>query len=129
MQYLFSVLWGKHVSWWAMLLTHFQENTYQQCKISLLFFREKRKHPPFLSLIVLFAHLECHNLVHVKRLFQTIRTCTPKIKKRGVTNRVPMHVLRVYFIFVVTSFIWFSNLSILSVPDEGYSRNASCALN
>ena len=25
--------------------------------------------------------------------------------------------------------IWFSNLLILSVPDEGYSRNASCALN
>ena len=25
--------------------------------------------------------------------------------------------------------IWFSNLSTLSVPDEGYSRNASCALN
>jgi len=24
---------------------------------------------------------------------------------------------------------WVSNLSILSVPDEGYSRNASCALN
>ena len=24
---------------------------------------------------------------------------------------------------------WFSILSILSVPDEGYSRNASCALN
>jgi hypothetical protein len=23
---------------------------------------------------------------------------------------------------------WFSNLSILSVPDEGYSRNASCAI-
>ena len=26
-------------------------------------------------------------------------------------------------------FTWLSNLSILSVPDEGYSRNASCALN
>jgi len=25
--------------------------------------------------------------------------------------------------------IWLSNLSILSVPYEGYSRNASCALN
>jgi hypothetical protein len=25
--------------------------------------------------------------------------------------------------------IWPSNLSILSLPDEGYSRNASCALN
>ena len=25
--------------------------------------------------------------------------------------------------------IWLSNLSILSVPDEGYSRNALCALN
>ena len=25
--------------------------------------------------------------------------------------------------------IWLSNLSTLSVPDEGYSRNASCALN
>ena len=25
--------------------------------------------------------------------------------------------------------IWLSNLLILSVPDEGYSRNASCALN
>ena len=24
---------------------------------------------------------------------------------------------------------WLSDLSILSVPDEGYSRNASCALN
>jgi hypothetical protein len=24
---------------------------------------------------------------------------------------------------------WLSNLSILSVPDEGYSRNACCALN
>jgi hypothetical protein len=24
---------------------------------------------------------------------------------------------------------WFSILSILSVPDEGYSRNVSCALN
>ena len=24
---------------------------------------------------------------------------------------------------------WLSNLSLLSVPDEGYSRNASCALN
>jgi hypothetical protein len=47
MQYLFSVVWGKHASWWAMLLTHFQENTYQQCKISLLFFKEKRKHPLF----------------------------------------------------------------------------------
>jgi len=26
-------------------------------------------------------------------------------------------------------FNWLSNLSILSVPDEGYSRNVSCALN
>ena len=26
-------------------------------------------------------------------------------------------------------FTWLSNLSIVSVPDEGYSRNASCALN
>ena len=25
--------------------------------------------------------------------------------------------------------IWFFNLSILSEPDEGYSRNALCALN
>jgi hypothetical protein len=25
--------------------------------------------------------------------------------------------------------IWISDLSALSVPDEGYSRNASCALN
>jgi len=25
--------------------------------------------------------------------------------------------------------IWLSNLSILSVPDEGYSRNVLCALN
>jgi hypothetical protein len=25
--------------------------------------------------------------------------------------------------------IWLFNLLILSVPDEGYSRNASCALN
>jgi hypothetical protein len=25
--------------------------------------------------------------------------------------------------------IWFSNLSTLSIPDEGYSRNVSCALN
>ena len=25
--------------------------------------------------------------------------------------------------------IWLSNLSILSLPDEGYSRNASCAPN
>jgi len=25
--------------------------------------------------------------------------------------------------------LWLSNLSILSVPDEGYSRNALCALN
>jgi len=25
--------------------------------------------------------------------------------------------------------IWLSNLSNLSVPDEGYSRNKSCALN
>ena len=25
--------------------------------------------------------------------------------------------------------IWLSNLSILSLPDEGYSRNASCPLN
>ena len=25
--------------------------------------------------------------------------------------------------------IWLYNLSTLSVPDEGYSRNASCALN
>jgi hypothetical protein len=24
--------------------------------------------------------------------------------------------------------VWLSNLSILSVPDEGYSRNAPCAL-
>jgi hypothetical protein len=27
------------------------------------------------------------------------------------------------------SIIWLSNLSMLSVHDEGYSRNASCALN
>ena len=27
------------------------------------------------------------------------------------------------------SFIWLSNLSILSVPDEGYFKSASCALN
>jgi len=27
------------------------------------------------------------------------------------------------------SIIWFSNLSILNVPDEDYSRNASCTLN
>jgi len=25
--------------------------------------------------------------------------------------------------------IWLSNLPIFGVPDEGYSRNASCALN
>ena len=25
--------------------------------------------------------------------------------------------------------IWLSNQSILSIPDEGYSRNTSCALN
>jgi hypothetical protein len=25
--------------------------------------------------------------------------------------------------------IWLSNLSILSVPDKGYSRNVSCTLN
>ena len=27
------------------------------------------------------------------------------------------------------SIIWLSNLSILSIPDEGYFRNVSCALN
>jgi hypothetical protein len=29
----------------------------------------------------------------------------------------------------ICSINWFSNLSILSVPYEGYSRNALCALN
>ena len=29
----------------------------------------------------------------------------------------------------VTFIIWLFNISILSVPDDGYSRNASCALN
>jgi hypothetical protein len=27
------------------------------------------------------------------------------------------------------NFIWLSNILSLSVPDEGYSRNASCTLN
>ena len=33
------------------------------------------------------------------------------------------------FIAPKTLNYWLSDLSILSVPDEGYSRNASCALN
>ena len=32
-----------------------------------------------------------------------------------------LHVLSVLFQFFVTSFIWFSHLSTLSVPDEGYT--------
>ena len=33
------------------------------------------------------------------------------------------------FIAPINLSYWLSNLSILSVPDEGYSRNASCSLN
>jgi hypothetical protein len=29
----------------------------------------------------------------------------------------------------VQHLVWFSNILALSVPDEGYSRNASCTLN
>jgi hypothetical protein len=29
----------------------------------------------------------------------------------------------------VQPLVWFSNIVALSVPDEGYSRNASCTLN
>jgi len=29
----------------------------------------------------------------------------------------------------LSRFCWLSNIAILSVPDEGYSRIASCALN
>jgi len=32
------------------------------------------------------------------------------------------------FVLLLQKLIWLSNLSILSVHDEGYSRNASCAL-
>jgi len=32
-------------------------------------------------------------------------------------------------IFFYIDIIWLSNLSILSVPDEGYSRKMFCALN
>jgi hypothetical protein len=32
-------------------------------------------------------------------------------------------------VLLLTKIIWFCNLSNLSVPDEGYSRNALCALN
>jgi hypothetical protein len=39
------------------------------------------------------------------------------------TKRTIDHHLNCFLI------IWLSNLSTLSVPDEGYSRNASCALN
>jgi predicted neutral ceramidase superfamily lipid hydrolase len=35
----------------------------------------------------------------------------------------------VYLLAIFFLIIWLSNLSILSVPDEGYSRNALCALN
>jgi len=67
-----SVMWGKHASWWAILLTRSLENTYQQCKIILLLFREKKKEntPLFRSLIDRFALLKCHYLVHVKLYFR-----------------------------------------------------------
>ena len=43
------------------------------------------------------------------------------------------HPHTMYFIFIACSqhfkLFVFSNLSIMSIPDEGYSRNASCALN
>jgi len=29
--------------------------------------------------------------------------------------------------FIPPKLYWFSSLSILSIPDEGYSRNSSCA--
>ena len=37
--------------------------------------------------------------------------------------------VQAFWFYCCQKLIWLSNLSILSVPDEGYSRNASCALN
>ena len=37
--------------------------------------------------------------------------------------------LALVLLFPKLKIIWLSNISILSVPDEGYSRNESCALS
>ena len=48
---------------------------------------------------------------------------------KGGISRLLAILFRPFGVIAPTTCIWLSNISMLSVPDEGYSRNASCALN
>ena len=63
--------------------------------------------------------------LHIGALFGNLCFLVWNINPSIVYYRLKL----VCFIAPKTLIIWFFNLSILSVPGESYSRNASCALN
>ena len=65
-------------------------------------------------------------------LFTPLVSSNFSLSKLTFSSLRPIYVTLDDFSFIAPKhfiFIWLSNLSTLSVPDEGYSRNASCPLN
>ena len=73
--------------------------------------------------------------VHIWRLLPNIRFLPPIVAEKNATKNILGRTEGRTEVKQYTPgaaggiIIWFSKLSNLSVPDEGYSRNASCALN
>ena len=78
-----------------------------------------------ISKVVLFGFSNYNNFCRV-RLFIII---IPAITINSISTMKGKTTLTSIFVNMHNYIIWLSNLSTLSVPDEGYSRNASCALN
>ena len=72
-----------------------------------------------------YIYYSLHNVTMNK-----IKVLSPQVPPGiGGINRSLAILFRPFGIIAPTTGIWLSNISMLSVPDEGYSRNASCALN
>ena len=93
------------------------------------FLNEKKPHsPPPLQVKWSFPYLPVH-LVHAPSFWWS-PSCSFTFSFLCVFFQF-IHVVR-YFCLRFLCFVfvsWLSNLSILSVPDEGYPRNPSCALS
>ena len=82
--------------------------------------------PPFFSDLLSVVHFQCWlSFWYRQSLFQY---------NVSLRHRWPWPILVILFSpfgFIAPNNFsyWLSNLSILNVPDEGYSRNASCILN
>jgi hypothetical protein len=72
-----------------------------------------------------YIHYSLHNVIMNKT-----KVLSPQVPPgKGVISRSLAILFRPFGVMAPTTCIWLSNISMLSVPDEGYSRNASCALN